>query len=107
MQASAWTCNRSAADSMSQNVGKSSQYTSIIPHRVIQLTIILGPRDKAVPPTSQQISQFPPNQVKYWHSHPFLFLFLILRRPFFALNQSEARFAEPGKYSQNMLSEAF
>ena len=69
--------------------------------------IILGPRDKAVPPTSQQIGQFPPNQVKYRHSHPFLFLFLIHGRPFFALNQSEARFAELGEYSQNMLSEAF
>ena len=27
--------------------------------------IILGPRDKAVPPTSQQIGQFPLKQVKY------------------------------------------
>ena len=44
MQASAWTCGRSATDSMIQNVGwsrvKSSQYTLISPHRVIQLTTI-------------------------------------------------------------------
>ena len=35
--------------------------------------IILGPRDKAAPPTSQQIGQFPPKRVKYRHRHPFLF----------------------------------
>ena len=44
MQALAWTCGRRAADSMIENIGKnqvrSSQYTLIIPHRVIQLTII-------------------------------------------------------------------
>ena len=35
--------------------------------------IILGPRDKAAPPTSQQIGQFPPNRVKYRHCRPFFF----------------------------------
>ena len=38
--------------------------------------IILGPRDKAAPPASQQIGQFPPKRVKYRHGHPVLFLFL-------------------------------
>ena len=37
--------------------------------------IILDPRDKATPPTSQQTGQFPPKRVKYRHRHPFLFLF--------------------------------
>ena len=38
--------------------------------------MILGPRDKAAPPKSQQIGQFPPKRVKYRHGHPFLFFFL-------------------------------
>ena len=38
--------------------------------------LILGPRDKAAPPTSQQIGQFPPKRVKYRHGHQVLFLFL-------------------------------
>ena len=44
MQASGRTCGRRAADSIIENGGltqvKSSQYTLIIPHRVIQLTTI-------------------------------------------------------------------
>ena len=41
MLAWAWTCGRSAADNMIQNCRlKSSQYTLIIFHRVIQLTTI-------------------------------------------------------------------
>ena len=44
MQASARTCGRRAADSMIENLGysqvRSRQYTLIIPHRVIQVTII-------------------------------------------------------------------
>ena len=44
---------------------KSSQYTLIMPHRVIQLTTIsFWVRDKAAPPTSQQINKFPPKRVK-------------------------------------------
>ena len=50
---------------------KSSQY-----NHPPNYYIILGPRDKAAPPTSQQIGQFPPKRVKYRHRHPFLFLFL-------------------------------
>ena len=37
----------------------------------------------------------------------FLSFFLIYRRALFALNQSEAQFTKLGRYSQNMLSEAF
>ena len=77
--------------------------------------IILGPRDKAAPPTSQQTGLFPPKRVKYRH-HLLLFfslfffssLFsLIHRRALFALNQSHARFAELREYSRDMLNEAF
>ena len=38
--------------------------------------------------------------------HFYFYFFLIHRRALFALSQSEARFAELGEYSQNMLSEA-
>ena len=39
--------------------------------------IVLGPRDKAAPPESEQIGQFPPKRVKYRHRHP-LFLNFIM-----------------------------
>ena len=42
----------------------------------INYYIILGIRDKAAPPTSQQIGRFPPKRVKYQHRHPFVFFFL-------------------------------
>ena len=92
---------------------KSSQYTLIISHRVINSTkyyIILDPRDKAAPPTSQQIGQFPPKRVKYRHHHPVFLLFSFSSSytgELFAFNKSEGRFAELGEYSQNMLSEGF
>ena len=38
--------------------------------------IILDPRDKAAPPTSQKVAKFPPTREKSRHGHPFLFLFL-------------------------------
>ena len=63
---------------------------------------------KAAPPINQQTGQCPPKRAKYRHRHPFYFyFFLIHRRALFALSQSEARFAELGKYSQNMFIEAF
>ena len=34
--------------------------------------MILVPRDKAAPPTSQQIGQFPPKRVRYGHRHPYI-----------------------------------
>ena len=70
MQASARTCGRRAADSMIQNVGqKSSQVKSIYFHHPSQgnstkYYLSLGLRDKAAPPTSQQINKFPPKRVK-------------------------------------------
>ena len=65
--------------------------------------IILGPRDKAVPPTSQQVislrSEWSIDNIIH-----FCF-FLIHMRALFVLNQSEVRFTELGEYSQNMLNE--
>ena len=71
--------------------------------------IILGPRDKTAPPTSQQIGQFPPKRVKYLAtpSSNFLFLSSSSTGELSALSKSQAMFAELGEYSQNMLSEAF
>ena len=59
MQASAQTCGRHAADSMTENVGK-SQVKSVYFNQPSQgnstsYYLILGPRDKAAPPPSQQI----------------------------------------------------
>ena len=63
MQALARTCGRRTADSMIENVGK-SQVKSVYFHHPSQgnstnYYLILGLRDKAVPPTSQQINKFP------------------------------------------------
>ena len=48
----------------------------ILIHHLPPLLLTLGPREKAAPPTSQQIGHFPPKLVKYRHRYPFLFLFL-------------------------------
>ena len=68
----------------------------------------MGPRDKAVPPTGQQIGHFLRSE---WSIDTVIFyifyFFLIHRRAVITLDQSEAVFAELGEYSQNMLSEAF
>ena len=72
------------------------------------VTIILDPRDKAAPPTSQQIGQFASKRVKYRHRHTFFkFIFSSSAGELSALSQSETMFSELGEYSQNMLSEAF
>ena len=80
----------------------SSQYTFIIPHRVIQLTTIsfwVSLRDKAAPPTSQQINnsklvfyaqstgavisgrhqinKFPPKRVKNLATQSSIFIFIL------------------------------
>ena len=55
---------------------KSSQYNHPSQGTLTKCYIILGPRDKAAPPTRQEIGQFLPKQVKYQPCHPFLFLFL-------------------------------
>ena len=77
MQASARTCSRSTADSMTSKCRlKSSQAKSVYFNHPSQgnstnYYIVLGPRDKAAPPTSQQIGQFPLKRVKSQHRHPF------------------------------------
>ena len=80
MQTSAPTCGRSAADSRHDPKCrlKSSQVKSIYFNHPSQgnSTIFLGPRNKAMPPTSQQLGQFPLKRVKYRHRHPFLVFFL-------------------------------
>ena len=69
--------------------------------------IILGCRDKAAPPTSQQINKFPPKRVKYLAIPSSIFFPSSSRGELSTLSQSEARFVEKGEYSQTMLSEAF
>ena len=64
---------------------------------------MLGPQDKAAPPTSQQI----PSEVSEEPSDSHPFLFLIHPQESSALSQSEAMFIAQGECSQNMLSEAF
>ena len=61
------TCDRRAADSIIENVG--SQVMSIYFNHPSQgnstnYYLILGLRDKAAPPTSQQINKLPPKRVK-------------------------------------------
>ena len=68
MQASARTCGRRAPDSIIENVGL-TQVKSIYFNHPSQgdstnYCLILGPRGKAAPPTSQQINKFPPKRVK-------------------------------------------
>ena len=75
MQASARTCGRRAADSMIVKV------KSIYFHHPSQGTstnyyLILGLRDKAAPPTSQQINKFPPKRVKNLATPSSIFIFV-------------------------------
>ena len=68
MQALAQTCGRCTADSMIENVG-SGQVKSIYFNHPSQgnstnYYLILGPWDKAAPPTGQQINKFPLKRVK-------------------------------------------
>ena len=79
MQASARTCGRRAADSMIENVGY-SQVKSIYFHHPSQgnstnYYLILGLRDKAAPPTCQQINKFPLKQVKNLATPSSIFFF--------------------------------
>ena len=71
--------------------------------------IIFGPRDKAVPPTSQQIKGIPRKRVKYLAtpSSTFPFLSSSSTGEFSALSQSEARFAKLGEYSRTCLARVF
>ena len=73
MQASARTCSRRAADSMIENVG-SSQVKS--QGNSTNYYLILGLRDQAAPPTSQQINKFPPKWVKNLATPSSIFIFV-------------------------------
>ena len=78
MQASARTCGRQHDRKCRLKSSQSSQYTLIIPHRVIQLTTISFwvLRDKAVPSTSQQINKFPSKRVKNLATPSSIFIFV-------------------------------
>ena len=83
MQASARTCGRRAAESMHGRKCrlKSSQVKSIYFHHPSQgnstnYYLILGLRDKAAPPTSQQINKFPPKRVKNLATPSSIFIFI-------------------------------
>ena len=69
-----------AADSMIENVGL-SQVKSIYFNHPSQgnshnYYLILGPWDKAMPPTSQQINKFPPKRVKNPATPSSIFIFI-------------------------------
>ena len=80
MQASARTCGRRAADSMIKNVGlsqvKSIYFNHLSQGNSTKYYLILGLRDKAAPPTSQQINRFPPKRVKNLATPSSIFIFI-------------------------------
>ena len=75
MQVSARTCGRRAADSMIENVGLNQVNILYSQGNSTNYYLILGPRDKAAPPTSQQINKFPPKRVKTLATPSSIFLF--------------------------------
>ena len=78
IQALAQTCSRHVAYSMIKNIG-SSQVKSVYfnhPSQGNSTNYILGPRDKAAPPTSQQINKFPPKRVKHLATPSSIFIFI-------------------------------
>ena len=95
IQASARTCGRRAADSMIQNVAKvKSIYFNHPSHgNSTNYYLILGLRDKAAPPTSQQINKFPPKRVKNPATpssiHFYFYFFFIHRRALLSANQRQ------------------
>ena len=100
MQASAQTCGRRAADSMIENV-KSSQVKSIYFHHPSQgnstnYYLILGLRDKAAPPTSQQIKKNPSEASEEPSDTVIHFFIFFISHPQESspLSQSEAMFVE-------------
>ena len=60
-----------------------------------------------LPQVNKQVNSSGASEVSTPSSIFIFYFFLIHRRALFALNQSEARFAELGEYSQNMFSNAF
>ena len=102
MQASARTCGRRAADSIIENVGsshvKSIYFNHPSPGNSTNYCLILGLRDKAAPPTSQQINKFPPKRVENLATPSsiffFFFFFFLHPQESSALSQSEAMIVE-------------
>ena len=92
MQASARTCGRRAADSMIENVVKSSQYTLIIPHRVIQLLSHSGsPRQGCAShkSTNKQIPSEASEEPSDTVIHFYFYFFFIHRRARLSANQRQ------------------
>ena len=98
MQAPARTCGRRAVDSMIENVGqsqvRSSQYTLIIPHRVIQLTTISFwvsktrlhlPQVNKLKQIPSEASEEPSDTV----IHFYFYFFLLHRRALLSANQRQ------------------
>ena len=111
MQALARTCGRSAADSMIQKCRlKSIYFNHPSEGNSTNYYIILGLRDKAAPPASRQIGQFPPKRVKYRHCHPF-FLFLSSSSTgelsLLSTNQRQGSSNWANNYSQNRFERSF
>ena len=112
MQASARTCGRRTADSMIENVGQRQVKSIYFNHpsqgNSTNYYLILGLRDKAAPPTSQQINKSPPKRVKNLATPSSIFIFVFLHpQESSALSQSEVMIVQQSECSQNMLSEAF
>ena len=83
MQASARNCGRQHERKrrLKSSQVKSSQVKSIYFNHLSQgnstnCYLILGPRDKAAPPTSQQINKFPPKRVKNLATPSSIFIFI-------------------------------
>ena len=80
MQASARTCGRRAADGMFENVGRSQVKSVYFNHpsqgNSANYYLNLGPRNKAAPPTSQQINKFPPKRMKNPATPSSIFIFI-------------------------------
>ena len=103
IQASARTCGRRATDSNNRKCRlKSSQVKSIYFNHPTQgnstnYYLILGPQDKAAPPTSQQIikkkekeKEIPPKRVKNLATPSSIFIFIYIhRRAVLSANQRQ------------------
>ena len=89
---------------------KSSQYTFIIPHRIIELTTMsfwVSQTRLRLPQVNKLIKTYP-KRVKYLATPSSIFIiFLPHSQKSSALSQSGAMFAEVGEYSKNMLCETF
>ena len=95
MHASTRTCDRRAADSMIENF-RSSQYTLIVPHRVIQLTILSHSRSLrqgcASHKSTNKKNLNPPEAIEEPRDtviHFYFYFFLIQERALLSLSQRQ------------------